>query len=117
MADAKQEAWQACVERDELPNAMLDATMAGFVQPEQADLLRPYRDRYFAALPEIWRSRTFDTASSLTLMLFPYHLVEEDTLAAADAYLAREEHPASLRLVSEGRDTVARSLRARAADA
>jgi aminopeptidase N len=117
VAAAKQEAWQACVERDELPNAMLDATMAGFVQPEQADLLRPYRDRYFAALPEIWRSRTFDTASSLTLMLFPYHLVEEDTLAAADAYLAREEHPASLRLVSEGRDSVARSLRARAADA
>ncbi len=117
LASAKQDAWEACVERDELPNAMLDATMAGFVQPEQQELMRPYRDRYFAALPEIWRTRTFDTASSLTLMLFPYHLVEADTLEAADAYVRAGGHPGSLRLVSEGRDTVARSLRARAADA
>ncbi len=116
-AEAKEAAWEACVERDELPNAMLEATMAGLVQPEQAELLRPYRDRYFAALPRLWEQRTYDTASSLTLMLFPYHLVETGTLEAADAFLATEQHPGAARLVAEGRDTVARSLRAQAADA
>ena len=116
-AQAKASAWQACVERDELPNAMLDATMAGLTQPEQADLLRPYRDRYFAALPTIWASRTRDTASSLSLMLFPYSLVEPATLAAADAFLATDQHPGAARLVAEGRDTVARSLRAQEVDA
>ncbi len=114
--DAKEAAWQACVERDELPNAMLDATMTGLIQPEQADLLRPYRDRFFESLPGLWESRTFDTASSLTMMLFPYHLVEPQTLQAADDFLAVQQHPGAARLVAEGRDTVARSLRARAAD-
>jgi aminopeptidase N len=116
-AEAKAAAWTACVERADLANAMLDAALAGFVQPEQAELLRPYRDRYFAALPALWQERTYDMASSITLMLFPYHLVEQASLDAADAFLAGEAHPGAARLVAEGRDTVARSLRARQADA
>jgi aminopeptidase N len=116
-AQAKAQAWQDCVERDELANAVLDASLAGFVQPEQADLLRPYREPYFAALPGIWRERTYDMASSITLALFPYHLVEPESVAAADAFLAQQQHPGAARLVAEGRDAVLRSLRAQQADA
>ena len=46
---------------------------------------------------------------------FPRLLVSEDTLALADAWLAAEHAPALRRLVLEGRDDLARSLRARAA--
>ena len=45
-------------------------------------------------------------------------MIEERTLAEADAFLAGEDVPAPLRrLVSEGRDGVARALWARKRDA
>ena len=48
---AKAAAWEAAVESDTLSNHMIRATMRGFWQVEQLDLLRPYVDRYFSALP------------------------------------------------------------------
>ena len=56
-------------------------------------------------------------AAAITQDLFPYHLVEPETLAAADAFLETGPHPSAARLVVEGRDTVARSLRAQEFDA
>ena len=116
--DAKERAWDSIVSDPDLPNALLDATLGGFAQTGQDDLLRPYRDRYFAALDDIWRHRTPEMAQSITMLLYPYLLVEDDTIAAADTYLARTDIRASARrLVSEGRDATARALRARARDA
>ena len=114
---AKQDAWQASVERDELPNAMLAATIVGVVQPEQPELMRAYRDRYFAALPTIWQTRTSDTAATMTQLLFPASLVEEETITAAADFLSSPQHPGAARLVAEGRDGVERALRAQRVDA
>lgn len=48
--EAKEAAWAAAVESDELSNAILGATVGGFNQPDQRDLLRPFVDKYVAAL-------------------------------------------------------------------
>jgi aminopeptidase N len=116
-AEAKQAAWAAVVDSDELPNAILSATVGGFAQPDQRDLLIPFVDKYFAALPEIWKTRTNEIAQSLTTGLFPSLLASEDILKRADAFLATDKDAGSTRLIKELRDNVARSLRCQATDA
>jgi aminopeptidase N len=115
-AKAKADAWAAAVESDELPNALLNATVGGFAQPDQRELLVPYVDKYFGALTEIWKSRTNEIAQSLTTGLFPSLLASEDILKKADAFLASDEDAGSTRLIKELRDNVARSLRCQAFD-
>ncbi len=117
-AAAKDLAWAEIIERADLPNAIMEATIGGFVQPDQVDLLRAFRDRYFEALPAVWEERTMEMAQSITMGLFPALLVEEETLAAADAFLARDGlSTACRRLVGEGRDGVVRAMAARTKDA
>jgi aminopeptidase N len=70
---------------------------------------------YFEALDRIWAKRTIENAATIVVDGFPRLLVDEDTLARADAWLAGEHAPALRRLVLEGRDDLARALRARAA--
>ena len=113
---AKKLAWADIIDRTELPNAILEANIGGFVQPDQVELLADYRTKYFAALPQVWAKRTMETAQSITMGLYPVFLVDEETLAQTDAFLAGELNSALRRLVGEGRDGIERALRARAAD-
>ncbi len=115
---AKDLAWADILDRPDLPNAIIEATIGGFVQPDQVDLLLPYRDRYFAELPRVWESRTMEIAQSITMGLYPMFLIDDETLAATDAFLAQEGlNSACRRLVVEGRDGIVRAMKARAADA
>ncbi len=116
-AVAKDLAWAEIVDRTDLPNAIMDATIGGFVQPDQVDLLRAYRDRYFEVLPRVWSERTMEMAQSITMGLYPMFLVDDETIAATDACLAGDLNSAARRLVGEGRDGVLRAMRARAKDA
>ena len=105
------------MESDELPNALLVATLSGFVQTDQRELHRAFLGRYFAAIPEVWRTRTNETAQTIVLGLYPATLVEQSTLDLTDEFLARDDVPAGARrLVREGRDGVERSLRCQARD-
>ncbi|MBU6245078.1 MAG: aminopeptidase N [Actinomycetales bacterium] len=114
---AKQQAWADIVDRTDLPNAILEATMAGFLQPGQRDLLAQFRDRYFADLPRVWAERTMEMAQDITVGLYPFLLADEQTIQLTDAYLAGDRQAAERRLVTEGRDGVERSIRAQARDA
>ncbi len=103
--------------RQELPNAVLEATIAGFAQSGQEDLLADFADRYFETVPQIWQQRTPETAATLTASLYPHLLVEPRTVAAADRLLANDSlHPSARRLVSEGRDSTLRAMRAQKLD-
>jgi aminopeptidase N len=113
---AKELAWADIIDRTELPNAILEATIGGFVQPDQVELLVDYRTKYFAALPQVWAKRTMETAQSITMGLYPAFLVDKETLAQTDAFLSGDLNSALRRLVGEGRDGIERALRARAAD-
>ncbi len=116
-AVAKELAWAEIIDRTDVPNAIMEATIGGFVQPDQVDLLSHYRDRYFEVLPSVWRERTSEMAQSITMGLYPFLLVDDRTIAATDAFLAQDLPTGCRRLVSEGRDGVLRALRARAKDA
>ncbi len=116
-ADAKAQAWADIVDRTDLPNAILEATIGGFMHPDQIELLTPYRDTYFSVMGEVWKSRTNETATNITVGLYPFLLVDDTTIALTDAALAGDLGATPKRLLSEGRDGVERAARARARDA
>ncbi|MCY0925578.1 aminopeptidase N [Streptomyces sp. H27-H1] len=117
-AEAKAEAWASVVEGDSLPNAVQEAMIGGFVQIDQRELLAPYTAKYFAAVKEVWGTRSHEIAQQIAVGLYPSLQVSEETLAATDAWLASAEPNAALRrLVSESRAGVERTLKAQAADA
>ena len=106
------------MERTDLPNAILEATIAGFVQPDQADLLAHFRGRFFDEIVRAWDAQTMEMGQSLAMGLYPSLVVEQRTIRDTDEFLGRDDiNPALRRLVVEGRDGVRRSLSARAADA
>ena len=120
LAEAKAEAWRLATEDDTVPNAMQEAVIRGFAHATQGHLLEPYVQRYFETVPGVWERRTSELAQNVVIGLFPTwtSTITQETLDAADEFLARAELPSALRrLVSEGRSDVARALRARAADA
>ena len=117
-AEAKQAAWDAVVASDELSNHMQVATMRTFWQPDQLELCRPYAERFFAEIPEVWRTRSRDSSQTIVELLYPSLLVEQETIERTDAFLREQNpQPALRRLLLEARDGVVRALRARERDA
>ncbi|RKN42134.1 aminopeptidase N [Micromonospora endolithica] len=109
--------WAQLTGPDTLPNWRHRALLQGFTHPAQVELVAPYRDRYFATVAQVWASRDSEPAQEFVQLAYPAYQVEDDTVAATDAWLAGEGHPGPLRrLVAEGRDGVVRALAARAKD-
>jgi aminopeptidase N len=115
-AEAKAAAWQLAAEDSAASAHLLDATVAGFWQPEQADLLRPYGERYFDLLPALWRNRGPQVSVTLAQGLYPLVLADDDTAARSAARLADDGlHPAARRILLEQTDHLHRARAARAA--
>ncbi len=115
-ADAKEQAWRRATEDDSLPNLTNQFICRGFAHPAQTELTAPYGDRYFAEIDAVWKRRASMIASQIATLLFPDGATEE-VLAAADAWLAGEDHePPLRRIVVEARDGVRRALAAQACD-
>jgi aminopeptidase N len=113
----KDKAWSQVIEDDTLPNITARSIIGGFVEPGQAELLKPFTERYFAAIPGVWQRRSSEVAQTVVIGLYPSWDVSDDAIAAADRFLADPELPPALRrLVLEGRAGIERSLRARRFD-
>ncbi|AJE85625.1 aminopeptidase [Streptomyces albus] len=112
-AEVKAEAWKQLIEADTLSNALVEATIAGFGQPEQRALTAPYAPRYFEVIERIWAERSIQIGMHVVRGLFPAAQDSQSTVDAADAWL--DGHPAAApalrRLVLESRDDLARALR------
>lgn len=114
---AKAAAWQAAVESDELPNALLTATVRGFAHPEQRELVRPYVQPYLDAVARVWAERTSESAQAIIIGLFPRVLADSATATTVRAWLDTAELPdAARRLVVEGLADLDRALRAQERD-
>ena len=114
--DARQAAWDAIISGT-LPNAMFRAVLSGFVDPDQPDLLRPYAQRYFDVIGDIWRDWSSAMAQWFVNNAYPLFLVSQETVRMTDEYIARANPPAPLhRLLSECRDSVQRALRCQERD-
>jgi len=115
---AKDEAWKIIIEDTSLPLAMTDEIMAGFQQFGQEELLAPYAERFFEALPDVWERRDVPDALAFGRRMYPHLILTAETVEATDRYLAGESVPGPIRrLLLEGKDGVLRGTRARAVDA
>ncbi|MEU8761009.1 aminopeptidase N [Streptomyces sp. NPDC048659] len=117
-AAVKAQAWAQVVESDALSNALVEATISGFAQSSQRELIAPYTEKYFAAIERIWAERSIQIGMDVVRGLFPALQDTPETLAATDAWLAAHASaaPALRRLVLESRDDLARALRAQECD-
>ncbi|WP_037605197.1 aminopeptidase N [Streptacidiphilus rugosus] len=118
-AEAKARTWHRVVETDELPNALIEAEIAGFQQASQRELVAPYAEPYFEVLEKVWAERSIEIALRIVNGLFPRLVGTTATLERTDLWLAEHEDaaPALRRLVRECRDDLARALRAQRRDA
>jgi len=115
----KEEAW-AQITGGELPNAVFRATLAGFTDSDHdhAELLAPYAQRYFDVVGQIWHDWSLDMAQWFADSAYPRDMITAEAIAQADEFIARADPPAPLRrLLTEGRDDVARALRCQQRDA
>jgi aminopeptidase N len=114
---AKEDAW-ARITAGTLSNATFRATLDGFASPDSDELLAPYAQRYFDVVADVWRDWSSDMAQYFAQNAYPSWDIREEAIAATDAYIERADPPAALRrLLTEGRDDVARALRCRHRDA
>jgi aminopeptidase N len=115
---AKTEAWQALTAEQPLPNWQHRAILQGFWHPAQVGLTEPWVDAFHEVAADIWNRRDGEQAREFLTSGYPAVHVSSRTLAASDAWLSDGFRPApARRLVAEGRDSIARSLTARATDA
>jgi aminopeptidase N len=115
-AEAKREAWRLLT-GGELTIAMFRAVLAGFVDPDQPELVEPYREEYFAVVGDLWRTWSSAMAQDFVVGAYTVCAVSQETVEATDAYIASAQPPAALRrLLIEGRDDVLRALRCQARD-
>ena len=115
---AKEDAWAQIISGD-LPNAVFRAMLDGFTDADydHAELLKPYGQRFFDEVGRVWSEWGTDMAQWFAEKAYPGEITPE-AIAAADDYLARSDPPPPLRrLLTEGRDDVARALRCQQRDA
>jgi aminopeptidase N len=115
--EAKQAAWEAVMDPAALSNSEMEATLAGFMPAEQADLLAEFVEPYFASVLDVWGERTFHTAERIIDGLFPRVQTSQATVEAARALIETDATPAAVRrMLAEGAADIERSLRAQERD-
>ena len=115
-AEAKQAAWDTLV-AGELPLATFRAVLNGFADPDQPELMNPYREKYFAVVGDVWRDWSSAMAQDFASGAYTVCALEEETVRITDEYIAATDPPAALlRLLLEGRDDVLRALHCQAKD-
>jgi len=116
VAEAKQDAWDVLVSGEQAL-ATFWATLSGFADPDQPELVNPYREKYFAVVADAWRTWSSAMAQDFVSGVYTVCAVSDETVRLTDEYIAASDPPAALRrLLLEGRDDVLRALRCQAKD-
>ncbi len=114
---AKRAAWDRLVDEESLSHTMGRQLWGGMFQLTQADVLAGFDRLYLDTLDRVWDERSIDWALEWSEGCFPHPLASQALFDEVDAVLARTDLPGPLRRVLlEQQDTLARTLRARAAD-
>ncbi|GAB3256467.1 aminopeptidase N [Nocardioides dilutus] len=117
-AEAKAEAWELAMVRDDVPNETQRSIVLAFGAYGQDEVLAPYVEKYLAAADTMWEDKGTQRASTALEHIFPKHLASPALLDRLDTWLEESPaNPAAKRYVRENRDDIARALRAQAKDA
>jgi aminopeptidase N len=115
LAAAKAEAWRRAAVDPDTPNETRRQIAAAFQVHGQEEVLEPYVDAYLSMAETIVDELGVWIGQVALIYLFPLANPSTDTLAKIDAWLAADAAPAvARRYVMEGRDDLARALRAQA---
>jgi aminopeptidase N len=115
-AEAKQEAWDIMT-AGEQTIAMFRASLSGFADPDQPELVERYRSKYFGVVSGVWRQWSSAMAQDFVEGAYGVCAISPETVEATDAYIEAAEPPAALlRLLNEGRDDILRALHCQARD-
>jgi aminopeptidase N len=115
--EAKEAAWREIVS-GQTPLAVIEDVMVGFQQLDQDELLTPFAERFFDELANVWATRDLQESIAFGRYMYPHRIIAQETIDRTERYLASPEVPGPIRrLLEEGKDGIARALRARAADA
>jgi aminopeptidase N len=109
----KEAAWRLLIEGSPGPETV-SAVARGLMQPEHADLLTPYAERYLTEIPQIFATRSGHMRVHLANVLFPFPAVSPDFVRNIEEFLATPRDPGLVRIVSDHCDTARRALRSRA---
>ncbi|QGG40787.1 aminopeptidase N [Aeromicrobium yanjiei] len=116
LAEAKEAAWQAAAVDPSTPNETRRQTAVAFQVSGQADVLEPFVDRYLEMASTIVDDLGVWIGQVALVYLFPLANPSQTTLDKVDAWLSSTQaNAAAVRYVSEGRDDLARALKAQAA--
>jgi aminopeptidase N len=117
-AEAKAEAWELAIHRDDIANETQRSIVLAFQVPGQDEVLEPYVEKYLEMAETIWEDKGTQRASTALEYIFPRQLASQGLLDRLDAWLETSKaNPAAKRYVNEGRADVARYLAGQAKDA
>ncbi|MFC5179306.1 aminopeptidase N [Nocardioides taihuensis] len=117
-AEAKADAWEIAMVRDDVPNETQRSVVLAFQCHGQEEVLAPYVEKYLAAADTMWEEKGTQRASTALEYIFPRPLASQELLDRVDVWLeSSSANPAAKRYVREGRADVARALAAQARDA
>ncbi len=116
-AAAKAAAWSRIVDPS-LPNATFRAALRGFADIDQDEVLAPYAEKFFEALPLIWQDGASDGAQFFARMAYPASVISQQAIDRTTEYIrSARPAPALERLLLESQDEVRRALRCQQRDA
>ncbi|MEO7944316.1 MAG: aminopeptidase N [Marmoricola sp.] len=117
-AEAKAEAWEIAVVRDDVPNETQRSVVLSFMQHGQDEVLRPYVAKYLQVAETLWEQKGTQRASTAVEFLFPRPLASPELLEQVTTWLRESSaNPAAKRYVREGAADVERYLAGQAKDA
>ena len=112
-ADAKAAAWTAVAVEKSTPNETRRQTALAFQVSGQGELLAPYVEQYLEMAETVIEEQGVWIGQVALVYLFPLANPSVETLEKVDAWLEHTQSgPAAKRYVLEGRDDLARALRA-----
>src|SRR4051794_2646095 len=86
-AEAKAEAWEMAVVRDDVANETQRSVVLAFQQVGQDDVLTPYVEKYLAVAETMWEDKGTQRASTALAYIFPRQLASQELLDQVDAWL------------------------------
>ncbi|MFF5972669.1 aminopeptidase N [Streptomyces sp. NPDC012769] len=112
--EAKEAAWSAMFDSDDLSNYLFTATAQGFWQPEQSELVAPYVARFYPAAVALAERRGPAMAEAAGRWAFPSYAVDAESLALGERHLAQDDMiPALHRKLTDQLDDLRRALKVR----